>query len=108
MRGSLNFKIAQLLKRKETMAGKSTNKPITIVGYVDPVDEKDRNEGIVITTDEGEEFIVELDKEGQRLVNMIGERARVSGIVTTVKGGKNLISVSRFKILEYEEELESS
>jgi len=87
------------------MSGKRVNQQVTIVGYVDPVDEKNKDAGIKITTADEGEFVVELSKEGQRLKHMIGEQARVSGIVTTVKGGKNLISVSKFKILEYEEEL---
>lgn len=49
--------------------------------------------------------MVGLNKEGQRLMNWIREQARVRGIVTIVRGGKNLISVSKFKILDYEENL---
>ena len=87
------------------MTEKSTNKPVTIVGYVDPVDENDRGAGIIITTGDGDEFIVELDKEGMRLMNMIGEQVQVSGIVKRTKRGEEWIRVNKFKVLEYEENL---
>ena len=88
------------------MAEKNMNKPITIVGYVDAVDEDDKQAGIIITTNDDDEFLVELNKEGKRLMNMIGEQVQVSGLVKKIKSGEDRITVSKFEVLEYQETYE--
>jgi hypothetical protein len=60
----------------------------------------------MITTEDNDEFIVELNKEGRRLMNMIDEKVKASGIVTKTKGGEDRISVDKFEVLKYEEAYE--
>ena len=79
---------------------------VTIVGYLDPIDEKKKEAGILITTDD-EDFIVELDKEGKRLMNLIGEKVQVKGTVTKTKGGKSRIIVNTFEVIEWQEPYEN-
>ena len=58
------------------------NEPVTLVGYIDPIKEKSKEAGIVLTTDDEEAYLVELNREGKRLMNLIGEKVQVSGTVT--------------------------
>ena len=82
------------------------NEPVTLVGYIDPVKQTNNEAGIILTTNNAETFIVELNKEGRRLMNLIDEKVQVTGTVTKTKGGKKQISVTTFNVIEYKETFE--
>ena len=79
------------------------NKPETIVGYVDPIDEDDHDAGIIISTEDNEEYLVDLNKQGRKLLDLIGEEVKVHGAVTQTEGGENRISVTKFEVLDFKE-----
>jgi len=101
-----NDHFIKLLLRKDPPMGKKTNlknKTITITGFVDPVDEDDSESGVVISTDNDEEYLVDQNKQGRRLLNLLGERIKAEGTVTRTEDGENQISITAFEVLEYEE-----
>ena len=79
------------------------NKTATIVGYVDPIDEDDSEAGVVISTDNDEEYLVDPNKQGRRLLNLLGEKIRAQGTVAQTEDGENQISITAFEVLEYQE-----
>jgi len=88
--------------------GKATaeGKKITLTGYVDPVDEDDQEAGIMITTDEGQEYLVEMNKQAKRLMNLLDQEVKVTGTVSKDAEGVFHISVVAFEVMEYEEDEE--
>jgi len=88
--------------------GKATaeGKKITLTGYVDPVDEDDQEAGIMITTDEGQEYLVEMNKQAKRLMNLLDQEVKVTGTVSKDAEGGVHISVVAFEVMEYEEDEE--
>ena len=96
----------KILPRKDPLMGKKEthkNKTVTIVGYVDPVDEDDSEAGVVISTDNDEEYLVDPNKQGRRLLNLLGEKIRAQGTVAQTEDGENQISITAFEVLEYQE-----
>ena len=85
------------------MAKATKNRQATIVGYVDPIDEDDSEAGVVISTDNDEEYFVDENKQSRRLLNLIGEKIRAQGTVTQTEDGENRIFINSFEVLEYEE-----
>ena len=82
------------------------NIPETIVGYVDPIDDDDPDAGVLISTQDHETYLVDLNKQGRRLLNLIGEKVQAQGTVTQTEDGENRISISRLEVLEWEESYE--
>ena len=85
------------------MTKTTKNSQVTIVGYVDTIDEDDQEAGIIISTDDNEEYLVDLNKQGRKLLDLIGEEVKVHGAVTQTEGGENRISVTKFEVLDYKE-----
>ena len=85
------------------MAKATKNRQMTIVGYVDPMDEDDHDTGIVISTDDDEEYMVYLNKQGRKLLDLIGEEVKVHGTVKQTEDGENQITITKFEILDFEE-----
>lgn len=79
-----------------------------VVGFVDLIDEYDDEAGIKISTDEDEEYVVEMNRQGRRLADYMGEEVEVFGTVTEDKDGTLSMSVTKFEVLEYDEEEEDS
>jgi hypothetical protein len=79
---------------------------MTIVGYVDPIDEDNHDAGIVISTDDDEEFLVHLDRQGRKLLDLIGEEVKVHGTVTHTDDGEDQITITKFEIIDFEEDYE--
>ena len=79
------------------------NRPEKIVGYVDPIDGNDHDAGIIISTDDNEEYLVALNKQGRKLLDLIGEKVKAQGAVTQAEDGENRISVTKFEVLDYKE-----
>ena len=76
---------------------------ITIIGFVDPIDEDDDNSGLVIST-ENEQYIVNLDKTGEKLLNMIDEEVQVTGRLSIAGDGTKSITVISFDYAPYGED----
>lgn len=85
------------------MAKTTKSRKVTIVGYVDPIDEDDSDAGIVISTDDDEEYLVHLDRQGRRLLDLIGEEVKVHGSVTRTDDGEDKISINKFEVIDFEE-----
>jgi len=85
------------------MAKTTKNRQVTIVGYVDPIDEDNHDAGIIISTNDNEEYLVDLNKQGWKLLDLIGEEVKVQGAVTQTEDGENRISVTKFEVLDYKE-----
>ncbi len=82
------------------------NGPVTIIGYVDLIDEDDAGAGIIISTEDHEAYRADPNEQGQRLMNLIGEKIQAQGAVTQTEDGENRISVTKFEILEWQETYE--
>ena len=85
------------------MAKSPKSRRVTIVGYIDPVDEDDHDAGIVISTDDDEAYLVHLNKQGRKLSDLIGEEVKVHGTVTQTDDGEDEISITRFEVIDFEE-----
>ncbi len=83
--------------------GNKPNKTKTIVGYVDMINEDDEDAGIVITT-EDDVYLVEMNKAGRRLMDVIGEKVQAIGAIADDDEYDYRISVSKFEIIEYDED----
>ena len=85
------------------MSKPTKNRQVTIVGYVDPVDGDDHKSGIIISTNDNEEYLVDLNKQGRKLLDLIGEEVKIHGSVTQTEGGENRISITKFEVLDFKE-----
>lgn len=85
------------------MAKTSKSRQVTIVGYVDPIDEDDHDAGIIISTDDDEEYLVYLNKQGRKLIDLIGEEVKVHGTVSKTDDGDDQISITKFEVIDFEE-----
>lgn len=81
---------------------KDPRQEITIIGFVDPLDDDDEDSGVMITT-EDDEYIVEMNRTGNKLLNMIDEEIQATGRVTVQPDGKKMIEVTHFDYAPYEE-----
>jgi hypothetical protein len=82
------------------------NTLVTIVGYVDHMDEDDPEAGIIISTEDDKAYRVDLNRQGRRLLNLIGEQVKAQGTVTQTEDGENRISITKLEVLEWEETYE--
>jgi len=78
------------MKRK-----KDSGEEITLIGFVDPLDDDDDNTGIKISTD-NDEYIVEMNLTGKKLLNMIDEEIRATGRVSLDSNGVKIFDVAYF------------
>jgi hypothetical protein len=81
---------------------KKANKLETIVGFVEETDEDDVV-GVIISTDE-EPYIVEMNKQGKRLLQEVGSEVEATGEVTRDKDGNKTISIRGYEVFEDEDE----
>ncbi|MDZ7580077.1 MAG: hypothetical protein U5R30_05500 [Deltaproteobacteria bacterium] len=65
---------------------KDSREEITLIGFVDPLDDDDDNTGVKISTDE-DEYIVEMNRTGKKLLNMIDEEIQATGRVSVDSNG---------------------
>ncbi|HIJ56094.1 MAG TPA: hypothetical protein HPQ03_08205 [Deltaproteobacteria bacterium] len=82
------------------------NRLVTIVGYIDPIDEDDHEAGAMISTENNEEYMVEINKQSRKLLDFIGEEVKVQGAVTETEDGEKRILITKFEIIDYEETYE--
>ena len=83
--------------------GRKAKKKITIIGFVDPLDDDDDNSGVMISTD-NEEYIVEMDQTGEKLLNMIDEEVQVTGQLSIAEDGTKSIVVTHVEYAPYDGE----
>ncbi|MBF0118198.1 MAG: hypothetical protein HQK79_05130 [Desulfobacterales bacterium] len=83
---------------------KTPEKEITITGYVTEIEEDDEIVGVRIITDDDDDYVVELNNVGKRLLDLIDEEIRANGIIKKEKGGVKKITISDFEVIEYEDD----
>ena len=81
---------------------KKANKLETIVGYVEETEDDDVV-GVVISTDE-EPYIVEMNKQGRRLLQEVGSEVEATGEVSRDKDGNKTISIREYEVFEDEDD----
>ena len=75
--------------------GRTSQEEITIIGFVDPLDEDDDNSGVMIST-EDDEYIVEMNRTGEKLLSMIDEEVQVTGRLSIGEDGTKSLTVTHF------------
>jgi len=75
---------------------------VTLIGFVDPLDDDDDNTGVKISTDE-DEYIVEMNRTGKKLLNMIDEEIEATGSVSLDSTGAKIFSVTSYDYAPYDE-----
>ena len=86
-------------KKKKNIA-----KEMTITGFVEEFDSIEDGMGILIAADDGENYVVEPNKNGKKLNSSLDEKVKVTGLVTQDRDGLLYITVSSFKVFETPEE----
>ena len=76
----------------------------TIVGYVTEFDFDDDSTGISILTEDGDDFIVNLDGAGKKLLDYMDEEVMVTGVVNKDAYGDDMITVKDFEMVEFDDE----
>ncbi len=74
---------------------KKAHEETTIIGFVDPLDDDDDNSGVMIST-ENEEYVVDMNPAGEKLLKMIDEEVQVTGRISIADDGTKSISVTHF------------
>jgi hypothetical protein len=87
----------QQMKRK-----KDSREEITLIGFVDPLDDDDDNTGVKISTD-NDEYIVEMNLTGKKLLNMIDEEIQATGRISLDSNGAKIFDVTNFDYAPYDE-----
>ncbi len=83
---------------------KNIAKEMTIVGFVEEFDSIDDGRGILISADDDENYVVELDKNGKKLFSFLDEKVKITGMVTEDRDGLKYIAVNRFSVFEIHED----
>jgi hypothetical protein len=83
---------------------KNIAKETTITGFVEEFDSIEDGMGILIAADDGENYVVEPNKNGKKLNSFLDEKVKVTGMVTKDRDGLLYITVSSFKVFETPEE----
>ena len=83
--------------------GRTAKEKITIIGFVDPLDDDDDNSGVMIST-ENEEYVIQMDPIGEKLLNMIDEEVQVTGQLSIAEDGTKSIAVTHFEYAPYDGE----
>ncbi|MFZ0242569.1 MAG: hypothetical protein WAL90_13065 [Desulfobacterales bacterium] len=86
---------------------KDTLQEVTLIGFVDPLDDDDDNTGVKISTDE-DEYIVEMNWTGKKLLNMIDEEIEATGNVSLDSNGSKIFSVISYDYAAYDENEEDA
>jgi hypothetical protein len=83
---------------------KDNAREMTITGMVEEFDSQEDGMGILIAADDGENYVVEPNKNGKKLSSSLDEKVKVTGLVTQDRDGLLYINVSSFKVFETPEE----
>lgn len=83
----------------------SASKEMTITGYVEEFENEEGKSGVIIN-DGDYEFVVVMDKQGNKLLDYMDEEIEATGIVSK-KSGVREIKIINFRLLdEYEDDEE--
>ena len=84
------------------MEKKDVSTLATVRGLVIPVDWDDKGNVIAtaISTQLEEEYLVEQNAWGEALLAFLRQRVKVSGSVAVKEGGRKVITVKRYEVLE--------
>jgi NurA-like 5'-3' nuclease len=100
------FKVASENQRSRGAAMKKTlilNQEETIRGIIKEIDD-DENSAIAILAD-GEYYIVEMNKQGKKLLDEIESKVEATGSIKTDPDGTNRITVNYFEVLDAEDDI---
>ena len=78
------------------------NQEETIIGIIKEIDDND-NSAIAILVD-GEYYIVEMNKQGKKLLDEIESKVEATGSIKTDPDGINRITVNYFEVFEPEDD----
>ncbi|UCF93321.1 MAG: hypothetical protein JSW39_03935 [Desulfobacterales bacterium] len=84
------------------MDAKLEEQEVTLVGFVYELEERGEVRGVAISTGE-EDYLVEMNEQGKKLLKEIENDVEVTGIVTKGANGKNRITVKGFEVLHLED-----
>jgi hypothetical protein len=80
---------------------KQSQQEITITGFVDELDfDQNGLVGVQIST-EDDEYLVEYNSMGKKLLYLIGEEVAATGVASQDGDGKRRIRITDFRVLEY-------
>lgn len=85
------------------MKKKKAVKEVTIVGFVREIRDDDDEVSLEISADD-DDYAVEMNKQGKRLLSLVGNDVEVTGAVTQDDDGISRISVSSFEVLETDDD----
>lgn len=85
------------------MKKKKAVKEVTIVGFVREIRDDDDEVSLEISADD-DDYAVEMNKQGKKLLSLAGNDVEVTGIVTQDDDGISRISVSSFEVLESDDD----
>jgi len=75
---------------------------VTISGYIDEYEIDEDTYGLIITTNNTDEYIVTLDRVGKELFEYVDEELEVTGEVSINKEGEQVIKVKNYVVPEYD------
>ena len=78
-----------------------SRKEISLIGFVDPLDDDDDNTGVKISTDD-DAYIVEMNLTRKKLLNMIDEEIQATGRVSLDSNGAKIFDVTNFDYASYD------
>ena len=84
----------------------SVGKEVVLTGFVYEIQEGNWAKGVAISTGD-EDYLVEMNEEGEKLCKEIENDVRVTGFVTEGQDGKNRILVTDYDVLTDEFETDS-
>ncbi len=77
---------------------KKGNKANTIVGYVGETEDED---SIRLTIFSGEEeYLVEMNKQGKKLLQALDSEIKATGEITEDRDGRSMIRIAKFEIID--------
>ena len=79
---------------------KNIAREMTITGFVEEFDSVEDGVGILISGDDEENYVVELNKNGKKLSSFLDEKVKVTGVVTKDRDGLKYIDISSFDVFE--------
>jgi len=79
---------------------KNIAREMTITGFVEEFDSMEEGVGILISGDDEENYVVELNKNGKKLSSFLDEKVKVTGVVTKDGDGLKYIDISSFDVFE--------
>ena len=75
---------------------------IVLIGFVYEIENRGHFKGIAISTGE-EDYFVELNEQGQRLLKEIENDVKVTGFIAKGLNGTNRLTVTAFEVLNQED-----